>query len=142
MHDKLDKKLCQDFPLLYADRNGDVHTTCLVWGFSCDDGWYQLLYDLSSKLEPLIQKFIDEKKYDPDVYEPSCNWWPRATQVKEKFGSLRFYMSYATSEMHQLIEEAENLSQVTCERCGQPGKLTGKNWLQCLCEAHTRKPTN
>lgn len=65
MTDKLNEKMCKDFPLLYRDRYGDMHSTCMVWGFPFSvehPGWFNIIYDLSSKLEPLIQKYLDEHK--------------------------------------------------------------------------------
>ena len=67
-----------------------------------------------------------------------CNEWvsrhPRASQVKEKFGTLSFYMSSATDEMYDLIREAERKSGKTCEVCSKPGVLRGGGWIKCLCD--------
>lgn len=63
MTDKLDEKLTKAFPLLYRDRYGDMRSTCMVWGYPFSEnqpGWFDLVWELSSKLEPLIQKWIDE----------------------------------------------------------------------------------
>lgn len=134
MHKRLDEKLCKDFPLLYSDRNGDIQSTCMCWGFEVRDGWYQLLYDLSSKLEPLIAKYKAEMDADPNLNEDDKKWYPRASQVKEKFGTLCFYMTSATDEMYQLISEAENRSAEICETCGKPGKLRSSGWIACQCD--------
>lgn len=58
-----DNKLCKKFPLLYRDRFASMQSTCMCWGFDgIGKGWMPLVYDLSSKLEPLIQKYLDEHK--------------------------------------------------------------------------------
>ena len=132
MDEKLDNKLCQDFPNLYADRHADMRQTCMCWGFP-GNGWFDLLYDLSAKLEKLI---VDIKNQHPD-----CEYLPRASQVKEKFGTLRFYMSSSTDEMHKLIDEAEAKSAVTCEECGKPGRLHGTGWYSTSCLDCTSKET-
>lgn len=62
--------------------------------------------------------------------------YPRASQVKEKYGTLRFYMSSANDKMYDMIEDAESKSAVTCEECGQPGELRGGGWLRTLCDVH------
>jgi len=59
---------------------------------------------------------------------------PRASQVKEKFGTLRFYMTTGSNEMYNLIDEAEKESAKTCEFCGKPGKLRSGGWLLTLCD--------
>jgi hypothetical protein len=38
-----------------------------------------------------------------------------AAQVKEKYGSLRFYMDCGTEKMWKLIEDAETKSESICE---------------------------
>lgn len=91
----------------------------LAFGFECGNGWYELILDLSAKLNALI-----ERDY-PDTI---------ATQVKEKFGELRFYLSSETDEMSDLINEAAHLSLQTCELCGKPGLLRNSGWLQVKCD--------
>ncbi|MBU1235137.1 MAG: hypothetical protein KKC77_19790 [Proteobacteria bacterium] len=54
-------------------------------------------------------------------------------QVKEKFGTLRFYCS-GGDEVGKLIEKAEWESGKTCERCGSKKNVTTKGgWLKTLC---------
>ena len=174
MNQELDSKLVKNFPLLYGDRYGDIRSTAMCWGFSCGDGWFDIIWNLSSKLEPLINNIIKEnpnlscdvcgcakdKHYAsltkspgkclsihtiPGSTEPppanyrAC-WcekyqgaYPRAAQVKEKFGTLRFYMTRYTDEIRELISSAETLSSVTCEECGSPGEEKGGGWIRTLC---------
>ena len=115
MRQELDEKLCRKFPNLYRDRNGRPQDTAMCWGFSCGDGWFEIIRDLSRKITEL---------------DPNCV----ALQVKEKFGSLCFYEDDTTDEVHDAIEEAERKSAKTCEMCGQPGKIRGKMWLKCTCD--------
>lgn len=126
MKKELDDKLCEDFPLLYADRRKSMQETCMCWGFP-GDGWEPLIRKLSEKLEPLIQKWCRENvdKFDQHA---------RASQVKEKFGTLRFYMDgYTTKEMNELIREAELKSEETCEDCGAVGIVFSDGWIRTLC---------
>jgi len=44
----------------------------------------------------------------------------RVVQCKQKFGTLRCYMSKETEAMSERIGEAENESFHVCERCGGP----------------------
>ena len=155
MKKELDDNLCKDFPLLYKDRHGDARSTAMCWGFQCGDGWYNILYKLSSGLEELLLKFKTTSNncecYHPFfLHQEKCNYnhrgvvcncgkfepyVPRATTVKEKFGGLRFYMSHMTDEMDELIEWAENASLTTCENCGEAGEVQQINgWLYCRCK--------
>lgn len=124
-----DQQLCSEFPELYADRNADVRTTCMCWGFECGDGWFKIIYDLSKKLTELIRAL-------PSV--DHCCF--RASQVKEKFGTLRFYMTCETDEMTAAIDEAVELSEKTCELCGQPGELRNESWIVVKCDDCNKKP--
>jgi hypothetical protein len=167
MNAKLDAKLCKLAPHLFADRYASMRTTALCWGFECGDGWYSILAEVATKLEPLCKAEHDryahlEKRWYrhvrsilgffgrtpfygtiyrlvnkalPNLSNP-FHWYgggPRASQVKEKFGTLRFYMTHSTEEMSTIIQEAEKKSAKTCETCGKAGKLRGYNWYYNRC---------
>jgi hypothetical protein len=62
------------------------------------------------------------------------------TQIKEKFGGLRFYVGAASEAVHKAIEEAEKKADLTCEECGEPGvKCCPKYWIRTLCEKHAEE---
>jgi hypothetical protein len=123
MKKELDDKLCKEFPLLYSDRHASMQETCMCWGFCCGDGWFDLIYRLSQKLEAIIGNMPeDQQKHH------------RVSQVKEKFGTLRFYMRGETKEMSDLIREAHKESARTCEECGCVGSLYTDGWWNTLCE--------
>lgn len=236
MKAELQKKLFDAHPLLYGDRTKPMQVTCMCWGMDCGDGWFDLLWDLSQKLEPMIEEIRKKNKYG-DCYNCGCSiykhdkenkcttvfkvpyrikvwfaggpipqwkrdmghawegkyyfskedsrayrlvkmfgrlvkqdwnltkwhWkhrinrflaklqkfgiehdqhchceqyeisYPRASQVKEKFGTLSFYMTSATEEMWKLISEAEKKSGEICEDCGAPGELRPGGWIRTLC---------
>ncbi len=54
-------------------------------------------------------------------------------QVKEKFGTLRFYTQGGDSTVYGMIRMAESMSAVICEYCGNPGKAGGSRWVKTLC---------
>lgn len=56
-------------------------------------------------------------------------------QVKEKFGTLRFYCP-GNDRIWNLVRMAERLSAVTCEKCGEYGKVRGGGWTRTLCNKH------
>lgn len=57
-------------------------------------------------------------------------------QVKEKFGTLRFYYAGGDDYIRGLTSMAESMSACTCEECGAPGKSIGGGWVTTLCETH------
>ena len=132
MKKELDEALCRDFPLLFSDRRKDPKTTCMYWGFYCGDGWEPIIREAASKLEPLIEQWVKDHINDEDFED----WQPRASQIKEKFGTLRFYLSSGTDEMFEIVEKAEEKSETICEVCGKPGKLSGPGWYKTVCEEH------
>jgi len=91
--------------------------------FDCGDGWFNILYDLSKK----IQKLINNKKISKDF---------RVHQIKEKFGFLHYYTNFSTNELDELISQAEEKSMITCEQCGKSGKIRdiGGHWYMTLCD--------
>ena len=100
-------------------------------GFSCGDGWFEVIRELSEAVEPLIVQFkLDYPGQDA----------PKATTIKEKYGTLRFYMNCATDEMWEHIEHAEWRTNHICEICGRTGNYIKprkiKGWILTYCWAH------
>lgn len=92
--------------------------------FSCDKGWN----DLIDKLCQAIMQECHEQGWTPPV----------ATQVKEKFGELRFYTGPTTYEIYDIIDRATVLSRHICEVCGQPGEARSDNgWIRTTCDLHS-----
>lgn len=81
-------------------------------------------------------------------------WWPlvRAlyeacevsgagiSQVKEKFGGLRFYMYDAPQWLEDAAWEAITVSESICEFCGDSGKPTElQGWWKTVCPKCRRR---
>lgn len=77
MKPKLQAQLFSKYPEIFRDRTRSMRETCMCWGICTGDGWYDLLDRLCGDL----QWNTDKNSY-PQVV---------ADQVKEKFGTLRFY---------------------------------------------------
>jgi hypothetical protein len=54
-------------------------------------------------------------------------------QVKEKFGTLRFYYSGGDDYISGMVSLAESLTGVTCEECGNVGERRGGGWVHTYC---------
>ena len=130
MRKELDEALCAKYPEIFRDRNGDMRETAMCWGFECGDGWYNIIDSLCAciKNREYNQK-LNKKEFFPVV----------ATQVKEKYGSLRFYYTGGDEYVDGLVSLAEYISEVTCETCGAPGKMRGHGWYYTACDEHTRE---
>jgi hypothetical protein len=124
MKQELQEKLFSDFPALFP-RCTDPMKSAMFFGFDCGDGWYDLIHRLAEQ----ITEVCERKKC-------KCT----ATQVKEKYGTLRFYVDDTEHgyEIENLIEDAEAISSKTCEICGKPGELIGERWYRTLCDEHNK----
>ncbi len=125
MREELDKLLCEKYPKMLVNRNKPMTETCMCWGFDCGDGWYNILNQLMGN----IQHHIDWKNRNGEVV-------PQVTldQVKEKFGTLRFYYTGGDEYIHGMVAMAEAMSGVTCEGCGNVGERKGGGWIHTYCE--------
>lgn len=77
------------------------------WGrwIGCGAGWYPILARLEQRL----------RQIDPDY---------RVLQIKEKFGTLRFYWAGRNLDAGEsVVADAVAESAQTCEVCGRPGHL-------------------
>lgn len=144
MNKKLDAKLCSDFPVLYQERNLPMTETCMCWGFDVGDGWYPLVYQLSKFITSQVENEKSRAKYDKKPQEDIEKISVVAEQVKEKYGTLRYYwrgvgLSRATEErIEGAVSFAEWMSAYICEDCGNPGETRGGGWLRTLCNRHAK----
>lgn len=98
------------------------------WGRSLgvDEGWYPLVVATDRHLARLDPNYV-------------------VHQIKEKFGTLRYYCEPSRYDanndvldaMTAITDGAERASATICERCGEPGVLhrTRRAWLNTLCAA-------
>jgi hypothetical protein len=127
MKKELQDKLFAKYPKIFRQKDLSMKETCMCWGIETGNGWYWLIDNLCS----FIQSHIDNyNKYN----EPKISQ-VEATQVKEKFGGLRFYYINGDSEIEGAVAFAEYLSYVTCENCGSTKNVTQtKGYITSLCE--------
>jgi hypothetical protein len=113
MRQELDEYLCKVYPKMMVNRNKDMKETCMCWGFEVGDGWFNIVNQLMGN----IQHHLDWKNRKEEVV-------PQVTldQVKEKFGSLRFYITGGDDYIRGMVTMAETMSGVTCEVCGNIGE--------------------
>jgi hypothetical protein len=124
------KILCERYPKIF--RASDFQQEPIdMWGFECNDGWFELLDTLCNK----IQSHIDWRSKNVQDPEALSNLQVVAEQVKEKFGCLRFYVSGGDDITDAFISFAEAMSQKTCETCGMPGQQKSiSGWVHVACD--------
>ena len=100
-----------------------------MFGFEIGPGWYLLMSKLFDDLAKLIRPTGQRLQI---------------RQIKEKFGTLRFYWwgpfdDQTSTRISEAIELAEFRSEVTCEACGRPGRLMNTHgWMATSCEMHSK----
>lgn len=105
------------------DGNKGPYTPWELFGVECGKGWEKLYKPLFE----YIEKYNSGKEKDEDkIFVLQC---------KEKFGTLRFYTNFATPELEDMIEEAEDKSFNVCEMCGSEEHVghTSGDWITVCC---------
>lgn len=130
MSPERDKELCEKYPKIFIDRNSKTSNYPISYGITCGDGWFNIL-DVACAL---IQQRCDlvHEKEDKNIQV-------RALQIKEKFGSLRFYTVGGDDYIHGIIATVESLSSKICEDCGDLGELHSEGWWVTQCEKCRKK---
>lgn len=145
MDEKNFQQLVQDHPDLFEKcddeyfgiGNGWYNIVRILCGFISHDvnqARYRLNYALKNpeaKMPPIAELEATLAKAIEDL--------PVIDQVKEKFGSLRFYVSGGSKEIDNYISFAEAMSHVTCEECGAPGEKRNDGWVKTLCDKHHKE---
>lgn len=154
MNAELENKLADAFSFMQKNETleeqrakGKIDDLYGAFGCDCDDGWYDVLYELCAEITELYKK--QDKPVDIVM-----------DQVKEKYGTLRFYyhhegenkgisaidfpgvslrFSSKDNELHrqvaEIVQKWENKSGEVCEKCGKPGVLRKDlSWILTLCD--------
>lgn len=130
----------------------DSQASLMCFGFSVGDGWYDIIKTILSMAKS-EQKHWDQnvkyakkwesegtlipeyKKYlDPEAKNPFAPGNFSVQQVKEKFGTLRFYYDGGDEAFGGAVTMAESLTHRVCEECGNRGELRQGGWLRTLCD--------
>lgn len=148
MTPELDQHIREKYPLIFSQR-------CEM---SVGDGWFDIIDKLCANIQGHINHVVTQRSYaiswNDKVNDPNHEWdafsareerkVPElveqvvATQIKEKFGTLRFYYHGGDDYIRGLEAMADSMSSVTCEECGKPGKLRSGGWIRTLCDEHAQ----
>jgi hypothetical protein len=156
MSPELDKQLCDKYPKIFANRYKSAQESCLAFGIECGDGWYNILDNLCASANHMWSTSVEIDADDAvklDIKENPYGGYfapvpaPQmvASQVKEKFGTLRFYydlefepnivelskkypdlekvMDRYNAFFDGIVHMAEIMSSRTCELSGLYGEM-------------------
>ena len=136
---KLMIETMENCAILYCNKNLPMTQSLCCFGWECGSGWFYVLNEMSCKLEALNL-----------LYYPKYKVKIQADQVKEKFGTLRFYFSVICEDIEhtkeqevvitamnswaeEIVHWAEDECYKTCEApaCvdpGRPDNATSSGW--------------
>ncbi len=108
-------KLMQKYPDLLSDY---LFTR---GGLSIGQGWYPLI-------DSLLEKITEHKSKEDVDFAP--------TQIKEKFGRLRFYYIGGDKYIDDLVSKAEADSENICSECSGEKLDSGtrNGWILSICD--------
>ncbi len=176
MKEELDKQLCDKYPNIFRNRNASIQESCMAWGMECGDGWYDIIDHLCYAAthtwttsieideEDAKKLLIEKSKYNGCYFLEIPAPTMVADQVKQKFGTLRFYYtlefepniqelykSKKYPDLTEVIERyraffdgivhmAEIMSSRTCEITGKKGEMCVRGgWYKALCEEKAKE---
>ena len=124
------KRLCREYPFLIP-RNVWTDKIPEDWDYEyteldeMPDGWRKAFGEqMCAEIRDALLAAGGEKllnKY-------------RILQIKEKYGSLRWYDRSSTKEIDDIIRKYELLSAITCVACGKPATRISKGWICPWCD--------
>lgn len=123
MNENLQKHLCIKYPKIFGIT--DINVSIARFGIECDDGWFDLIESMCEEIQSDINYKVNNQIPVTQVL---------VTQIKEKFGTLRFYYEGGDDFADGVVSLAENLSSKICETCGNKGKTKGSSWLKTTCD--------
>lgn len=131
-YDSYSAAMLEKFPLMFTGRWG---------GFDVGPGWWPIIESLCFNIQSHIdsrnsarQVLLASNPYNikiPDEVEQVV-----VTQIKEKFGGLRFYYVGGDVIIDGMVRMAESWAGNTCETCGHPGEIRMGRWIRTLCDVH------
>lgn len=180
MSPELENKLYEKYPKIFADHSKSPQESCMAFGLEVGDGWYDLIDVMCEALTYTFTTSVRIDKEDGERLGIKPVYWGKTTlkpeeqqepmyyfdvrapqviadQVKEKFGSLRFYfhleydkenISLIETKKYPDLEEinkryasyidgivhfADIASARTCEVTGADGVMCVRNgWYKVL----------
>ncbi len=148
MQSELEDRLVQEYPEIFRDWRGDPQHTCMAWGIECPAAW-----------EPAIRAACMTIAHEVQIVRerhPTLGFRVVADQIKEKWGTLRFYwhsectlwsepvdplpeheaaVNAAHERIHGAICCAEQITALVCADCGTPNSANPRRTMWGnLCE--------
>lgn len=162
MNDELTKYLVEKYPKILKQSDVNKDHCYGLFGIECGDGWFLHLDRMFNSIQSMID--FSESNYENlqrhynklpwykklmSLYKRSRYHYFRnnqtpipqvtALQIKEKFGTLRFYYTGGDERLTPIVDFYESYTQYICEDCGSTvdvGSTSG--WIRNVCQKHAK----
>lgn len=121
------KELIEKYPfLLPRNRFSDEVVKDFDYSFTeldaMPDGWLKAFGEqMCEEIKQALEKDGLVNKY-------------RIYQIKEKFGSLRWYDGNGNKEINKIVSKYEKLSMKICIQCGSKATKVSTDWISPYCD--------
>ncbi len=116
------------------------------FAFECGDGWFELINVLCQQIQQEVdyniiynQNIQPRSKSGALPKTKQLSLQVIASQIKEKFGTLRGHFDNIHCEENKrikgMISMAEAMSYNICEECGNKATITTTGWIRRLCSS-------
>ena len=128
MKKELQNKLFEKYPKIFVQKDLSPQETAMCRGITCGDGWYTLIDTMCGNIQNHVEHVNRSKSEEEHVI---CE----ATQVKEKWGGLRFYVQESDDFIKGIINLAESMSYTICSKCGNKAiNQKNRGWIYTMCD--------
>lgn len=129
------KKLCERYPFLIPRH---VWTDKVMWEVSKSDWRYiaPYSYTLLDTMPKGWREAFGEQMCEEIrnvLIKENYLYKYRITQIKEKYGEVRWYDWCASQEVNDIINKYTKLSRRTCICCGRPATKISLGWISPYC---------
>jgi len=136
-YDAFVKDIETQYPAMFSQRYG---------GIAVGAGWWPIVKLLCANIQGHIdwmneRRALLQKENPHNLVIPEQVEQVVVSQIKEKFGGLRFYYDGGDTYIRGLVTMAEAWASIACEECGAPGRTRGDGWVKVLCDEHEAERT-
>ncbi len=163
MNEELESYLIKKYPKILKKSDENKEHCYGLFGIECKDGWFlhldRMFADIQSMIDYSETNYENLKRHYNklpwykklmSLYKKSRYNYLRvkqtpipqvvAVQIKEKFGTLRFYYMGGDDRITPIVDFYESHTKYICEECGSTvdvGSTCG-GWIRNVCEKHAK----
>lgn len=126
------KKIESKHPEMFSEPYG---------GIAVGAGWWPIIEALCDQIDSYTkwrnntrETLLEANPYNHKI--PEAVPQVIVSQIKEKFGGLRFYYDGGDDYISGMVLMAEIWAGRHCETCGKPGDRRSGGWIRTLCDEH------